>query len=111
MENRNQLCMPHDADIKKLREEMGANDKEHESFRRRLREHDEQINAIHQLTATVGQLAQAMNDTKKTVEKIDRRVESLENEPADRWRKISFEIIKAVVVALVGAALMYFGIQ
>ena len=106
-----QLCMPHDKDIKDLRAEMAANEKEHESFRRRLHEHDEQINAIHQLTATVGQLAQAMNDTKKTVEKIDRRVETIENEPADKWKKISFEVIKTIVVLLVGAALAYFGVK
>lgn len=105
------FCLMHDEDIKALRAEMAANDKEHESFRRRLHEHDEHINAIHQLTVSVNQLAQAMNDTKKTVEKIDRRVETIENEPADRWKKITFEVVKAVAVALVGAALMYFGIK
>lgn len=105
------FCLMHDEDIKALRADMAANDKEHESFRRRLHEHDEQINAIHQLTVSVNQLAQAMNDTKKTVEKIDRRVEDIEREPADKWKKIGFEIVKAVVVALVGAALMYFGIK
>ena len=103
--------MEHDRDLKKLREEMAANDMEHESFRRRLREHDEQINAIHQLTTTVSQLAQAMNATKETVEKIDRRVEQIENEPGEKWKKISFEIIKGVALAAVGAALAYFGIN
>lgn len=107
----NQFCMEHDRDLKKLREDMAAAEREHESFRRRLREHDEQINAIHQLTVTVGQLAQAMNDTKRTVEKIDRRVEEIENEPAENWKKICFEVVKGVVLAVVGAALMYFGLS
>lgn len=106
-----QFCMEHDRDLKQLCADMAANEREHESFRRRLHEHDEQINAIHQLTATVGQLAQAMNDTKKTVEKIDRRVEEIEKEPADKAKKIVFEVIKCVVLALVGAMLAYFGIK
>lgn len=105
------FCLMHDEDIKALRADMAANDKEHESFRRRLHEHDEQINAIHTLATSVEKLADAMNETKKTVEKIDRRVEDIEKEPADKWKKIGFEIVKAVVVALVGAALMYFGIK
>lgn len=105
------FCLMHDEDIKALRADMAANDKEHESFRRRLHEHDEQINAIHTLATSVEKLADAMNETKKTVEKIDRRVEDIEKEPADRWKKITFEVVKAVVVALVGAALMYFGIK
>lgn len=105
------FCIMHDEDIKTLREDMAANDKEHESFRRRLHEHDEQINAIHTLATSVEKLADAMNETKKTVEKIDRRVEDIEREPADKWKKISFEVVKAIVVALVGAALMYFGIK
>lgn len=105
------FCIMHDEDIKNLREDMAANDKEHESFRRRLHEHDEQINAIHTLATSVEKLADAMNETKKTVEKIDRRVEDIEREPADKWKKIGFEIVKAIVVALVGAALMYFGIK
>ena len=106
-----QLCMVHDKDIKTLSADMAANNKEHESFRRRLHEHDEQINAIHTLATSVEKLAEAMNDTKKTVEKIDRRVETIENEPADKWKKISFEVIKTIVVLLVGAALAYFGVK
>lgn len=107
----NGFCMTHDKDIKDLRAEMAANDKEHESFRRRLHDHDEQINAIHQLTASVSQLAQAMNDTKRTVEKIDRRVEAIENEPGEKWKKMAFEVAKTIIVALVGAAIAYLGLK
>ena len=106
-----QFCMVHDADIKALREEAAANEKEHESFRRRLREHDDQINEIHQLTTAVGKLADGIAETKRTVDKIDKRVEAIEKEPAEKWKKITFEVVKAVVMALVGAALMYFGIK
>lgn len=105
------FCLMHDEDIKALREEAAANDKEHESFRRRLREHDEQINEIHQLTTAVGKLADGIAETKRTVDKIDKRVEAIEKEPAEKWKKIGFEVIKAVVLAIVGAALMYFGIK
>lgn len=101
----------HDEDIKSLREGAAANDKEHESFRRRLHEHDEQINAIHQLTVAVSKLAEGVAETKRTVDKIDRRVEAIEKEPGEKWKKMAFEVVKAVVLACVGAALAYFGLK
>lgn len=106
-----QFCIIHEEDIKDLRAEMAANNKEHESFRRRLHEHDEQINEIHQLTTAVGKLADGIAETKRTVDKIDKRVEAIEKEPAEKWKKITFEVVKTVVVLLVGAALAYFGVK
>ena len=106
-----EFCKMHDTDIKRLLEDASANAKEHESFRRRLSEHDEQINAIHQLTAAVQSLADSMAATKTTVDKIDKRVEAIEKEPGERWKKIAFEIIKAIVLTAVGAGIAHFGIQ
>lgn len=89
---------------------MASNDKEHESFRRRLNDHDDKMNCLIELTGSVKSLAVSMDQTRRTVEKIDKRVEAIEHEPADKWKKASFEVIKLIIAALVGAALMKIGI-
>lgn len=41
-------------------------------------------------------------------EKTDERLDKLEKEPGENWKKISFEIIKYIVLAVVGVAVGYF---
>lgn len=96
--------------LAELRERMASNDKEHESFRRRLRDHDDKVNCLIELTGSVKSLAVSMEQTRRTVEKIDKRVEIIEREPADKWKRIGFEVVKLAVAAIVGAALAKFGI-
>ena len=96
--------------VAELRERMASNDKEHESFRRRLRDHDDKVNCLIELTGSVKSLAVSMDQTRRTVEKIDKRVEAIEHEPSDKWKKITFEAVKLIVAALIGAALLKFGI-
>ena len=93
-----------------LRERMASNDKEHESFRRRLHEHDEKMDCLIDLAGSVKSLAVSMDQTRRTVEKIDQRVEAIEREPADKWKKTAFEIVKITVAALAGAVLLKLGI-
>lgn len=107
VENR---CEHNAEHLAELRERMASNDQEHESFRRRLNDHDEKMNCLIDLTCSVKSLAVSMDQTRRTVEKIDQRVEAIENEPADKWKKIAFEIVKITVAALVGAALLKLGI-
>lgn len=90
---------------------LSSNETEHKSFRRRLDDHDEalkkqgdiliimerQSNAIEKMSGAVGRV-----ETK--VDKIDSRVAVLETEPADKWKKVTFEIIKYLVVAAIGFA-------
>ena len=89
-----------------------ANDKEHESYNRRLHEHDEKIDRLQQaqvqlanLTNAVNNLATGIGEIKTAVQGVDKRVGELEREPADKWRKITWEIVKAVVMAAVGAGI------
>ena len=90
---------------------LASNETEHKSFRRRLDDHDEalkkqgdiliimerQSNAIEKMSGAVGRV-----ETK--VDKIDSRVAVLETEPADNWKKVTFEIIKYLVIAAIGFA-------
>ena len=103
-------CGYNSEQLAELRERMASNDQEHESFRRRLRDHDEKVNCLIELTGSVKSLAVSMDQTRRTVEKIDKRVEAIEREPADKWKKITFEAVKLISAALIGAALLKFGI-
>ena len=92
-----------------------ANETEHKSYNRRLQEHAEAIKELQQtqiqlvnLTNAVNNLANGMGDLKTAVQSVDRRVAEIEKEPADKWRKITWEIIKAVVIAVAGVAIGYF---
>lgn len=89
-----------------------ANEQEHTSYNRRLHEHDEKIEKLQQtqiqlanLTNAVNNLASGIGEVKTAVQGVDKRVAELEREPADKWRKITWEIVKAVVMAAVGAGI------
>lgn len=89
-----------------------ANEQEHSSYNRRLHEHDEKIDKLQQtqiqlvnLTNAVNNLASGIGEVKNAVQGVDKRVAELEREPADKWKKITWEIVKAVVMAVVGAGI------
>lgn len=98
-----------------LREEMAANNKEHEAFNRRLKEHDQKLGQLNDLTVAIGHLTDAnVNNTKVleqvkgTVQRLDARLDSIEHEPGEKWKKITFEIVKYIVLAAIGVAAGYF---
>lgn len=89
-----------------------ANEQEHASYNRRLHEHDEKIDKLQQtqiqlanLTNAVNNLASGIGEVKTAVQSVDKRVGELEREPADKWKKITWEIVKAVVLAAAGAGI------
>ena len=89
-----------------------ANEQEHSSYNRRLHEHDEKIDKLQQtqvqlanLTNAVNNLANGIGEVKTAVQSVDKRVGELEREPADKWKTITWEIVKAVVMAAVGAGI------
>jgi len=91
-----------------------ANDKEHESYNRRLHEHDEAIKELQQtqvqlanLTNAVNNLATGMTDLKTVVQGVDRRVAEMEKEPADKWKKASWKVVELLLAAAVGFLISY----
>lgn len=91
---------------------LASNDTEHGSFRRRLNEHDEAIKELQKtqvqlanLTNAVNNLATGISDVKTAVQGVDKRVAELEREPGEKWKKVTWEIIKAIVLAGVGAGI------
>lgn len=99
----------------KVERETAANEAEHKSFKRRLEnleESSKQQNEILLALQRQGDAIATMN-TKidrmgNSLDTMGRRVETIEKEPADRWKKVTFEIIKYVVLAVVGMVVGYF---
>ena len=93
---------------------LSANATEHASFKRRLDACEDKLgeqtkmlvimerqsNAIENMNAGIGRV-------EKKVDSIDGRVAVLEKEPADKWKKLAFEIVKYVVIAALGLAVGY----
>ena len=91
--------------------QLAANKTEHKSFRRRLDKHDALLREQNKIVVAIERQSnaiQTMNDSMSRVEtKVDGlsgRVEAIEREPAEKWKKITWEIAKYVVLALVGLA-------
>ena len=94
---------------------LASNETEHASFRRRLDEHDESLRKLSEtqvilerLSNAVSNLSSSIGEIKLSVQGVDRRLGDLEREPADNWKKVTFEIIKYVVIAAIGAGIAYF---
>lgn len=91
--------------------QLAANETEHKSFRRRLDDHDALLREQNKIVVAIEKQSSAietMNTSMRRVEtKVDGlagRVEKIEQEPAQNWKRITWEIVKYVVLALVGLA-------
>lgn len=90
---------------------LASNATEHSSFKRRLDEHDDAIKeqnrifiALEKQSNAIESMNTSMTRVEKKVDGISGRVDALEKEPADKWKKITWEIIKYLVLALIGVA-------
>lgn len=92
--------------VSALRADMAAAEKEHESFRRRLGEHDTSLKQLTELTIAVQGLAQAVNNQTEAMAKMEKRLAAIEAEPGENWKKMAFEVLKYVVLAVVGAIVL-----
>ena len=94
--------------------QLAANETEHKSFRRRLDEHEEQLKKqtdmlviMERQSNAIENMDKSMGRVEKKVDSIDSRVAQIEKEPGEKWKKITFEVLKYLVIALVGAAAGY----
>ena len=105
-------CVGFHSQIAHLAEDMAANRSEHKSFLRRLDELEEAGRRQNEILVTLQRQAdaiEALNDKIDLlaggVNRVAGRVDRMEREPLDRWKKIGFEIIKYIALAAAGAAL------
>ena len=95
--------------------DLARNNQEHESYNRRLREHDEALKkqndilvVLERQSSNIERLTTSMTRMEQSMERVDKRLDEIEREPADKWKKISFEIIKYVVLAIAAVAVGFF---
>ena len=86
----------HRAILRRL-DELEYSDKQQNELNVALQRQADAIDALHEK-------ADMLADQMKSV---SGRVSVIEKEPGERWKKISFEIIKYIVLAAVGAAIGY----
>ena len=95
-----------------VKAKLASNETEHGSFRRRLDEHDDKIERLQQtqillerLTNAVNNLSTGVGELKTTVQRVDSRVAALEQEPADKWKKVTAKVLELILAAAVGYAI------
>lgn len=100
--------------IEQILQEIASNNQEHASFRRRLNDVEKQNEkqtefaiALQKQGNALENMAKSMTSMEKAISSVGDRVGKLEKEPADKWKKISFEIVKYIVLAAVGVAVGY----
>lgn len=91
--------------------QLASNDTEHSSFKRRLDEHDTAIKeqnkifiALEKQSSAIESMNNSVTRVEGKVDGISKRVDTLEKEPGEKWKKVTWEIIKYLVLALVGVA-------
>lgn len=95
--------------------ETAANQAEHEMFKRRIKdleeagkERTEMLLAIQRLGDAVKNVSTKVGEIAVSVSNVERRVDEIENEPADKYKKLTFEVIKYILLAVVGVVVGYF---
>lgn len=99
----------------KVDEQTAANKAEHESFKRRLgaleeagKERTEMLLAIQRLGDAQESVAEKVAGIATSVDGVEKRLDKIEKEPAETSKKLRYEIIKYVVLAILGAFVGYF---
>lgn len=86
-------------------------EKEHQDFKRRLDNHAEELRSLRNIFVTlekqgnaIERMGRSLDRVEKKVGDVDTRVESLEREPGEKWKKITWEVLKYIILALLGVA-------
>lgn len=89
--------------------QLASNETEHKSFRRRLEEHDTLLReqnkivvAIEKQSSAIETMNTSMGRVEKKVDSLSGRVDAMEKEPGEKWKKVSWEIMKYVLLAIAG---------
>lgn len=128
-----QLCLENCRRLQDLSDEVAretaANKEAHKEYERRFTELEESGKRQSEILVTLQKQADAIEsmngkidtfsdkvDTKiddmserveNAVDRLDKRITDIEKEPGEKWKKISFEVIKYVVIAAVGAGVAF----
>ena len=92
--------------------QLASNETEHKSFRRRLEEHDALLReqnkivvAIEKQSNAIETMNTSMGRVEKKVESLSGRVDAMEKKPGEKWEKVTWEILKYVLLAIAGVVI------
>ncbi len=92
-------------------ERIQAIDDRSKSNTHRLDVLEEKVENIHSLTLSVREIASEMKLMREDVNKIDERVNNIENRPAKRLDQIVGYILSALIGGLIGYVLLKLGLK
>jgi len=88
---------------------LASNETEHKSFCRRLDEHDALLReqnkivvAIEKQSNAIETMNTSMGRVEKKVDSLSGRVDAMEKKPGEKWEKVTWEILKYVLLAVAG---------
>jgi len=88
---------------------LASNETEHKSFCRRLDEHDALLREQNKIVVAIEKQSNAIETMNKSMGRVESKVDSLsgrvdamEKEPGEKWKKVTWEILKYVLLAVVG---------
>lgn len=91
---------------------LASNETEHKSFCRRLDEHDALLReqnkivvAIEKQSNAIETMNTSMGRVEKKVDSLSGRVDAMEKKPGERWEKVTWEILKYVLLAIAGVVI------
>lgn len=89
--------------------QLASNETEHKSFRHRLEAHDALLReqnkiviAIEKQSNAIETMNTSMGRVEKKVDNLSGRVDAMEKEPGEKWKKVTWEILKYVLLAIAG---------
>jgi len=86
-------------------------DQRAKSNTRRIDKLELSTDSLNELTIAVKEMVLKQNYVADTVDKLDKKVEALEQKPAKRWDGLVDKIILTIVAALVGFGLARLGLM
>lgn len=99
------------ANVEKLLQVAATNEAEHNDFKRRLTELDDRTKkqtdiliTLERQNNTLEQMGTTLAEVKDSVDDVSARVKTLEVEPASKWKKMSWEILKWAVLGVAAFA-------
>ena len=88
---------------------LASNETEHKSFCRRLDEHDALLREQNKIVVAIEKQSNAIETMNKSMGRVESKVDSLsgrvdamEKEPGEKWKKVTWEIWKDVLLAIAG---------
>lgn len=85
-------------------------DAENDRQNHRIASLEKTVQEIQRLTVSVEKMAVSMENMTQELKTQSSRLDKIEKEPADTWKKMSWEVLKYVVVAIIAIAAAKIGL-